>query len=316
VPLVEQHTFEFPYRRTVGPVVGRFLAGLRDATLIGGKASDGRVFVPPLEWDPSTGRDTEDFVAVGPGAVVEEWTWIEEPRSTHPVAEPFAWALLKPDGADVSSLLHMVVVPSREEMRVGLRVVPRWSDDRAGHIRDIIAFGPEVTRSAAPPLIDSTPVTELTTPLRLEYEYVAGDAVSRMLAGVVEGELRGQPCPRCAAVYMPSTGACPACGVATGGDEVLLPGTGTVVSFTVVRIPFFGQQMEPPYVLAQVKLDGADNVAWAVVGDTEVDDVRVGRRVEAVWVDPAERRCTMANLKWFRPLDEPDATVALPEVEG
>src|ERR1700694_2335186 len=49
------HTIEFPYTRTLGPVIGPFLTGLRDATILGARTGDGRVLVPPLEWDRATG---------------------------------------------------------------------------------------------------------------------------------------------------------------------------------------------------------------------------------------------------------------------
>ncbi len=65
------HRLEYPYSRSVGPVIGAFLTGLRDGTLLGVKGSDGVVIVPPTEYDPATGDDTGEMVEVGPGGVVE-----------------------------------------------------------------------------------------------------------------------------------------------------------------------------------------------------------------------------------------------------
>ena len=45
---------EYPFSRTTGPVVGAFLTGLREQVIVGSKASDGRVLVPPMEYDPET----------------------------------------------------------------------------------------------------------------------------------------------------------------------------------------------------------------------------------------------------------------------
>ena len=65
------HTIEFPYTRTLGPVYGAFLTGLRDGRLLGIRAADGRVLMPPTEWDPATGEPLDlDFVEVGPGEVL------------------------------------------------------------------------------------------------------------------------------------------------------------------------------------------------------------------------------------------------------
>jgi hypothetical protein len=37
------------------------------------------------------------------------------------------------------------------------------------------------------------------------------------------------------------------------------------------------------------------------------DQVRMGMRVEAVWVEPDELTPSLASVKYFRPVDEPDA---------
>ena len=57
-------TVAFDYTRSTGPVLGRFLAGLRDGVVVGGRTSDGKVVVPPPEFDPVTHPPLEDFVEV------------------------------------------------------------------------------------------------------------------------------------------------------------------------------------------------------------------------------------------------------------
>ena len=62
-----QSTIQFPYKRSLGPVVGAFMTALTDRRIIGIRSGD-RVIVPPLEWDPDTGEElAHDFVDVGPG---------------------------------------------------------------------------------------------------------------------------------------------------------------------------------------------------------------------------------------------------------
>lgn len=136
------HVLEYPYKRSVGPVIGRFLTGLRDMKLEGIRASDGRVLVPPVEYDPLTAQELSEFVQVGPSGVVTTWAWIAEPRSNNPLAKPFAWALIKLDGAD-TALLHAVDAGVEASMKTGMRVRPRWREERAGHILDIDCFEPE-----------------------------------------------------------------------------------------------------------------------------------------------------------------------------
>lgn len=142
VVLSALHVLEYPYKRSVGPVIGRFLTGLREQRLEGIRASDGRVLVPPVEYDPQTAEELSEFVPVGPGGVVTTWTWLSEARSNNPLQKPFAWALIRLDGAD-SSLLHAVDAGAESTMKTGMRVKPRWRAEREGHILDIECFEPE-----------------------------------------------------------------------------------------------------------------------------------------------------------------------------
>ena len=141
LPPVRQ-ALAYPYRRSVGPVLGRFFGGLLEQRLEGIRAADGRVLVPPLEYDPVTGQALTEFVEVGPGGVVTTWAWVVAPRAKHPLDHPFAWALVQPDGAD-TALLHAVDAGDPSRMRSGLRVRPRWRAERVGSIRDIVCFEPE-----------------------------------------------------------------------------------------------------------------------------------------------------------------------------
>ena len=138
--LVATHVLEYPYTRSVGPVIGRFLGGLREGRIEGVRARDGRVLVPPTEYDPDTGEAvTDDWVEVGPGGEVTTWAWLAEPRPNNPLDRGFAWALIKLDGAD-TSLVHVVDAGDESAMRTGMRVRPRWRDERQGLITDIEAF--------------------------------------------------------------------------------------------------------------------------------------------------------------------------------
>ena len=136
------YTLALPYRRSLGPVVGAFLTGLRDGEVLGSRTAAGRVIVPPLEYDPDTGDEVGELVPVGQAGVVTTWAWVPEPMRKHPLDRPFAWALVQLDGAD-TALLHALDVPSPDDVRTGMRVRIRWSDERVGHLHDIACFEPE-----------------------------------------------------------------------------------------------------------------------------------------------------------------------------
>ncbi len=149
-------------------------------------------------------------------------------------------------------------------------------------------------------------IQSIRTPIRLEYFYTAGAATTRFLRGVAQGKLLGQRCTECKRVYVPPRGACPRCAVRTG-DEVELAHTGTVTSFSIVRVPSENLSFDIPYACIQVLLDGADIPFHHVLQECDLEKVRMGMRVEAVWVEPAELAATMASIRHFRPIDEPDA---------
>lgn len=138
----ETYTLEFPYRRSVGPVVGAFLTGLRDQQIVGVRTPGGRVIVPPLEYDPDSGEPLDDIVEVASTGTVRQWSWVEEPLRKHPLDRPFAWVLVQLDGAD-TTMLHALDAGSIDDVSTGMRVRVRWNDERRGHITDIACFEPE-----------------------------------------------------------------------------------------------------------------------------------------------------------------------------
>ncbi|MDQ2648807.1 MAG: OB-fold domain-containing protein [Actinomycetota bacterium] len=135
-------TIEYPFSRTTGPVIGAFLTGLREQLLVGIKGTDGRVLIPPTEYDPTTGDELSELVVVGPAGVVDTWAWVRDPMPKHPLDRPFAWALVRPDGADVG-FLQAVDAGSIDSMSTGMRVRPRWAGEREGTIHDLECWEPE-----------------------------------------------------------------------------------------------------------------------------------------------------------------------------
>ena len=141
-PLTAPYVLEYTYRRSVGPVIGRFLAGLRDGRILGAKTASGRVIVPPSEYDPDTSDPIGDLVEIGQAGLVVTWSWVASPGPEQPLPRAFAWALVRLDGAD-TAMLHAVDAGSIDAMRTGMRVRVRWRKKRAGEIGDIECFEPE-----------------------------------------------------------------------------------------------------------------------------------------------------------------------------
>jgi uncharacterized OB-fold protein len=155
-------------------------------------------------------------------------------------------------------------------------------------------------------LDDVEPVRSIRTPASLSYQYMPGYEPSRFLQGVAQKKLIGLRCPKCEKVYVPARGCCPTDGIAIS-EPVELSDKGTVTSFCVVNVQFYGQAMELPYVSALILLDGSDIPLMHLIQETDASLVHMGQRVEAVWVPDDEIGPTLESIKYFRPTGEPDA---------
>jgi len=149
------------------------------------------------------------------------------------------------------------------------------------------------------------PVKRLVTPVRIEYRYTPGIAATKFLKAIAQGKLVGQRCPVTGKVYIPPRGASPTHGVPTE-EEVEVSDKGTVVTYTIVRVPSENIELELPYAAAQILLDGADIPFSALLQEVVVEDVRIGMRVQAVWRPKEEWGPTFENIEYFKPIDEPD----------
>jgi uncharacterized protein len=300
----------FDYTRSLGPTLSRFMAGLADRRILGSRSADGRVHAPLFEYDPMTFDPPDELVPVGPEGTVTTWSWAPQPLEGQPLAYPFAWALIRLDGAD-TAMLHAVDAGSAEAMQTGMRVRPRWAESRTGNIHDIVCFEPvtdtpEPARATADETGAPEPVAMMTAPVRLHYEHTASPEESRFLRGLAEGRLLAQRCPACGKVYIPPRGACPTDGVPTA-DEVELPDRGVVTTFCVVNFDYPGQRVAAPYVAAALLLDGADIPFQHLILGCDPGEVRMGMRVQAVWKPREQWGTTLENIDHFRPTGEPDA---------
>jgi uncharacterized OB-fold protein len=297
---------EFPFTRSLGPVQSAFLTGLRERVVLGVRTSDGTVMVPPTEYDPHTAEEIRELVEVAPTGTVTTFAWNGHPRPGQPLATPFAWALVRLDGAG-TALLHALDAPGPEAVRTGMRVRIRWAAERTGAITDIACFEPEPdgTPDAAPGPRPhdgafADPVTGIVAPARLDYTYTPGRAQTAYLTALAERRTVGERCPSCHKVYVPPRGACPTCGVATT-DRVEVGPAGTVTTFCIVNIKAKNLDIEVPYVYAHIALDGAGLALHGRIGGIPYDQVRMGLRVEPVWTEGSR------HPDHYRPTGEPDA---------
>ena len=141
-PMNERRVMEFPYKHSTGETVGRFLAGLKVQKTIWGQRVAGQgVVVPPTGYSEIDASAGGDWVEVKDTGTVTAVAKVSKPiESLHPSSSPFAFVLVKLDGAD-TAMAH-IVTTDLAKVRVGSRVQAVWAadDKRVGSVRDIECF--------------------------------------------------------------------------------------------------------------------------------------------------------------------------------
>lgn len=305
-PLSAPLKLSFNYTRSVGPILSQFFTALRERRIVGVRGSDGRVYVPPAEFDPVTYERLTEIVPVASVGTVLSWSWQPEPLEGQPLDRPFAWALIKLDGADIP-LLHAVDVGSSDAISTGARVHAHWVDEPAGAITDIAYFAlGEQAEPVEETTDDRDPVTIQETPISVEIQHTASLPETVFLRALEEGKLLGARTGKDGKVYFPPREADPATGLELD-NFVELPDKGTVTTFAIINIPFAGQRIKPPYVAAYVLLDGADIPFLHLISEIDASEVRMGMRVQAVWKPRDQRGLGIDNIEYFKPTGEADA---------
>ena len=285
-----ESVIKFPYKRSLGPVLGAFMTGLTEQKLLGIR-NGSEVMCPPLEWDPKTGKElAHDFVEVGPAGTVQSWNWVAKPSEQHPLSKPFAFALIKLDGAD-TAIMHAVDAGSIDSMSTGMRVAPRWAAERKGHITDIEAFVPGEEAQGGGGAGASEPVTMMDYNASITYNTPIPANVVRGEQANDEGRFLGLKCPTCGRMYTSQKSFCPIDAVElTQEHEIDLPQRGVVSNYTIIEpVQYPGQTETERFSRVHIKLDDVDVVlGFQVLLDTPVDDVHIGMKVSAVWASEGE----------------------------
>lgn len=148
-------------------------------------------------------------------------------------------------------------------------------------------------------------VQRVMIPASMRYDYTPGLAQSRFLKGLAEKKILGERCPETGDVYVPPRGVSPVSGLRTT-EQVEVGPKATITSFCVVHIGFGVNAPPTPFVSGLFLPDGAAVSLYGTVGEVDHTQVRIGMRVEPVWVDDDQLTTSMENIRYWRPIDEPD----------
>ncbi len=140
-----------------------------------------------------------------------------------------------------------------------------------------------------------------TMPVTSRYTY--GPANERFFRAIKdEASILGARCGGCSVTYAPGRLFCERC-----FDEltewVEVGPAGTVEAVTVVHVDMDGVRLDPPVLMALIRLDGADTVLYHRLSGVTAADAKIGLRVEASFRPAEDRTGSILDIAGFRPLD-------------
>jgi len=291
-------TLRMPYTLTPGQATGTFLAELAQQRIVGSRCERcTSIRVPAQDVCPQCGESSVELVEVPHTGTLQAWTQTDQG----------ILALVLLDGTDVP-ILHRL--DSTEGAQTGARVVAIWASERTGHILDLAGFSiaPDAPVGEVSPRSEATePLSQLDYTMTLDYQHSYGHFYGTLFDGIKhERRIRGVRCPSCRSVLVPPRQYCDACYVKTS-DWIDVPDTGIVQACSVVHIEFLGQRVPPPYVYAEIVLDGTATRLIHTVGGLTAEQAREGgvhpgSRVQAVWSD--RRTGSLTDIDYFRVLGD------------
>jgi uncharacterized OB-fold protein len=272
---------KMPYTLTPGQATGIFLAELAGRRLIGSRHGD-ELIVPAQDFSGSTGEPATGFVEVPPVGAVQAFT----------TGADGTLGIILIDGSSVP-LVHKLVDVDPDDLEVGTRVEAVWADEPTGGVLDLIGFAPLGSAETFAPVDDPTdlaePFEKVDYTMTLDYQHAYGPYYGTLFDGVKDGRrIRGVKCSECRRVLLPPRAQCDVC-LAPTAEWVDVQAVGTVQASSVVHIEFIGQRLTPPYVYAEIVLDGTSTRLIHMVGGVDAAVAQTaaapGARVGAVWSD-------------------------------
>ncbi len=143
-----KYLLSIPQRFATGPVMGRFLLGIKDGKIVANRCPKcGRTQIPARLVCAVCMVEATEWQEVGPEGVLVRYDIVHVP-SINPLTGkmrevPYATANIRLDGTvGDDTFWHLLSETDPEKLWVGMRVRPVWRKDREGKIYDIVHFEP------------------------------------------------------------------------------------------------------------------------------------------------------------------------------
>ncbi|MCX5917481.1 MAG: Zn-ribbon domain-containing OB-fold protein [Deltaproteobacteria bacterium] len=137
--------------------------------------------------------------------------------------------------------------------------------------------------------------------LALPYTYFAGKVGSRFITTLRDQKkILGVKCKTCNKVFVPPRQTCAVCMEDVRENWVELKNEGEVTNYTVVRYDDKHLPRKAPFILAMVKLGGADTPMVHILEGIRPEEVKIGLNVKPVFAK--ETTNTILDIDHFEPL--------------
>ncbi len=138
-----------------------------------------------------------------------------------------------------------------------------------------------------------------------KYAWSAGEAMTRFLEELQAGRLIARTCHKCERILFPPRMFCEEC-FRPNDEWTYIRDTGTIETFSVSYLDKDAKRITEPILVGVVSIDGASPKMGMMhyFGEMTKDDIHIGMRVKAVWKLPEERRGSVLDIRYFRPLRE------------
>lgn len=286
------------YTLTPGRAAGVFLAEIDKGHIVGSRFADGTVVAPAQDFSPTNGESDPVLVVAPSTGELRGFTRVDGQLL----------GLIRLDGC-ANTFVHRLVDAELDKLEVGTRVQAEWDESVEGSILAIRGFA--VKADAAVGSIGDLPehdkpVEVVPYDIRLQYEHAYGPyygrlfdeiKTNRVIMGVrtSEGDAALLPPREIDDISHKRTGTWKAC-----------KDTGTIRGCSIINLEFVGQTRPPPYVYAEIVLDGASTRLIHMIEIDSVEEAKVrikpGTRVRAIWGD--NRTGSLADIERFEVIDE------------
>jgi uncharacterized OB-fold protein len=128
--------------------------------------------------------------------------------------------------------------------------------------------------------------------IKVPYTWHAGEYATKFYKELGDNKkILGTKCPECGKVYVPPKKTCPEC-FKQCSEWIELSDTGTLITYTIVRYS------EP--LIQPIEPDGADTGMVHLLGEVDLDKIKVDMRVKAVFNENPEGN--FLDIKYFKPV--------------